>query len=151
MNQTAQSNRLLGRHPTTVSSLIKIENAFQAIQSIFRPLEMHSEPRYKICFCSVIIGELESFRNYQGFSYFFSLKFQMLFSALRKRNLFYSSLHHMFESENFSFPFSYEKQPNLGGKMCKIKLQKSVGNSQITFQEVNMTGTVIQKFLAFLK
>ena len=29
---------------------------------------MHSKGRYKICTCSVILGELESFRNYKGFS-----------------------------------------------------------------------------------
>ena len=29
---------------------------------------MHSKRRYKICICSVILGELEAFRNYKGFS-----------------------------------------------------------------------------------
>ena len=29
---------------------------------------MQSEGRYKTCICSVILGELESFRNYKGFS-----------------------------------------------------------------------------------
>ena len=29
---------------------------------------MHSKGRYKICTCSVILGELESFRIYKGFS-----------------------------------------------------------------------------------
>ena len=29
---------------------------------------MHSKGRYKICTCSVILGELESFQNYKGFS-----------------------------------------------------------------------------------
>ena len=37
---------------------------------MFRPLEMHSKRRYKICICSVILGELESFRNLKGFSIF---------------------------------------------------------------------------------
>ena len=32
---------------------------------------MHSKRRYKICICSVILGELESFRNYKGFSIIF--------------------------------------------------------------------------------
>ena len=32
---------------------------------------MHSKLRYKICVCSVILGELESFRNYKGFSIIF--------------------------------------------------------------------------------
>ena len=32
---------------------------------------MHSKRRYKICTCSVILGELESLRNYEGFSVIF--------------------------------------------------------------------------------
>ena len=32
---------------------------------------MHSKRRYKICICSVILGELESFRNHKGFSIMF--------------------------------------------------------------------------------
>ena len=39
-----------------------------AVQSTFRYLEMHFKRRYKICICSVILGELESYRNYKGFS-----------------------------------------------------------------------------------
>ena len=27
---------------------------------------MHSERHYKLCNCSVILGEIESFRNYKG-------------------------------------------------------------------------------------
>ena len=45
-------------------SVAYIENTFKAIQSTFRSLEMYSEGRYKICICSVILGQLESFRNY---------------------------------------------------------------------------------------
>ena len=48
-----------------------IENTFKAIQSNFRSLEMHSKWRYKICICSVILGELEGFRNYKDFSIIF--------------------------------------------------------------------------------
>ena len=48
-----------------------IEN-FNVIQSSFRSLVMHSIERcYEICICSVILGELESFRNYKGFSIIF--------------------------------------------------------------------------------
>ena len=32
---------------------------------------MHSKGRYKICICSVILGDLEAFRNYKGFSVIF--------------------------------------------------------------------------------
>ena len=61
------------------------ENTFQAIQSTLRYLEMHSKRRCKICICSVFLGELQSFRNYEGLSI------------------------HIFECENFRFRFFYEK------------------------------------------
>ena len=48
-----------------------MENTFKPTRSTFRSLEMQSEGRYKICICSVILGELESFRNYKGFSIIF--------------------------------------------------------------------------------
>ena len=48
-----------------------IENTFQATQSTCRSLEMHSKRRYKICICSVVLGQLESFRNYKGFGIIF--------------------------------------------------------------------------------
>ena len=34
-----------------------------------RPLEVHSRRRHKVCICSVILGELESLRNYKGLEY----------------------------------------------------------------------------------
>ena len=48
-----------------------IENNFFAIQNTFKSLEMYSEWRYKKFICSVILGELESFRNSKGFSIIF--------------------------------------------------------------------------------
>ena len=46
--------------------------AVNATQSTFRSLEiMYSKRRYKICICSVILGELESFRNNKGLSIIF--------------------------------------------------------------------------------
>ena len=47
----------------TVSTQIHLKH-FLGYPSIFRPLEMHSKWHYKICVCSVILGELQSFRNY---------------------------------------------------------------------------------------
>ena len=35
---------------------------------------MHSKRRYKICICSVLLGELVSFRNYKGLSIIFPKK-----------------------------------------------------------------------------
>ena len=48
-----------------------MENTFWAIQNSFIYLEMHSKRRYKICICSVILGERESFRNYKRLSIIF--------------------------------------------------------------------------------
>ena len=38
----------------------------------------------------------------------FSWKFEMQFVSLQKWDISDSSLHHIFESDNFKFPFSYE-------------------------------------------
>ena len=57
--------------PNNSFLLHTLTTTFKAIQSTFRSLEMHSKRRYKICICSVILGELESFRNYKGFSIIF--------------------------------------------------------------------------------
>ena len=44
------------------------ENTVRAIQSTFRSLEVYSKRGNKICICSVILGDLQSFRYYKGFS-----------------------------------------------------------------------------------
>ena len=67
---------------------------------------MHSKRRYKICNCSVILGELESFRNYKGFSIIFPKILNAILTIYESENFSCSSLHHIFESENFRFPFS---------------------------------------------
>ena len=47
------------------------------------------------------------------------------------------------ESENFNFPFFYEKKPNRGSEMLKIKLQKILGNLLNELRNLYMNGTVI--------
>ena len=51
---------------------------------------------------------------------------------------FYSSLHHIFESENFRFPFCYKNSLNLEVK-CDIKMnfRKSLGIYKITSKIVS--------------
>ena len=77
------------------------------------PTRLHMAPDYYIC--SVILEQLESFRNYQNFSILFpkildakNLKF------CKGENFSDSSFHPIFESEKFRFPFSAEKKLNLG-------------------------------------
>ena len=77
---------------------------------------MHSKRRYKICICSVILGEKESFRNYKGLGIIFPIILDAIWSEIFSD----SSLRRIFESENFSF--------FLGKWNVKIKLQKIVGN-----------------------
>ena len=63
---------------------------------------MRSTRHYRICICSVILGELESIRNYKGFSVIFP---NILDATWR---ITYS-LYRIFEYDNFRFPFLYEK------------------------------------------
>ena len=71
---------------------------------------MNSKRRYKICVCSVILGELEYFSKlHLGLQYYFPENFGRNLAHYEKENVFDSSLHHILESENFRFPFSYQK------------------------------------------
>ena len=53
------------------SSPTTIADDSMAMHSTFKSVEMHSKRRYKICICSVILGELEAFQNFKGFSVIF--------------------------------------------------------------------------------
>ena len=69
---------------------------------------MHSKRRYKICIGSVILGELESFRNY-SFIFAEILDAKPYFESEN----FSDSSFHPSPSLHFSSLFFYEKQPNL--------------------------------------
>ena len=86
-----------------------IDGTFKAIQSTFRALAMHpNKRRYKICICSVILGELLSaFQYSKGFSIIFPKILDVNYLTYYESEKFSdSSPHHIFESENFRFPFS---------------------------------------------
>ena len=104
----------------------------------FRCLEVYSERRYKICICSTILVELESFRSkLQGLV--FSIQY---FPENVRCNLkYYKSetfsdlfLHCIFGSgTDFRFPFPYEKWPNLRfiqkSQPSSSQWQKILGNN----------------------
>ena len=119
-----------------------IENTFQAIQSTFRYLEMYSKRRYKIFICSVVLGQLESFRNYKGFGIIFPTILGAILSFTKMRRFLILLF--------VAFPFSTKNSLTWGLK-CEIKLQKIVGNLLDVLRKLYINGTVIQKFLAFLK
>ena len=63
---------------------------------------MHPNERYKIRICSVILGELKC-------QYYFPENFRCNLALYESEIFFYSSLHHIFESNHFRFSFPYEK------------------------------------------
>ena len=102
-----------------------IENTFSLIQCTFKSLEMHCKRRYRSCICSVVLGELESFRNYLGPQYYFPENFRCNFRFYESENFSDSSLHRIFESENFRFPFSTKNRLTWGLKCEKLNFRKS--------------------------
>ena len=65
-----------------------IDNTFWAIQSTFGCLEMHSKRRYKICICSVILGERNS--KLQGLEYYFPKILDAIWRITKVRNFLLS-------------------------------------------------------------
>ena len=71
-------------------------------ESTFKYLEKQSKWCYKICISQIILGELESYRNYKGFrQYYFPDNF-----IIMQFNVFSdSSFHFISESKKFRLPF----------------------------------------------
>ena len=103
----------------------------QTLQTTFQNrVEMQCKRRYKICICSVVLGELGSFRNYKGFGITFPKVFFICNSTERiaKVRIFLIPL-----SITFSNPkvlgFLFCKKNSVTWQWnVKIKLQKIVGN-----------------------
>ena len=76
------------------------------MQSSFRSQEIHSKWRYKTGFCSVILGDFASFRNYKGFRIIFLKILDAIYPFTNVKILSDSSLNNSFESESFMFRFS---------------------------------------------
>ena len=87
---------------------------------------MHSKGRYKICTCLVILEELESFRNYKGFSIILQKILDAIIITYYESETFSdSSLHHIFESENVRFPFFMENSLTWAVKCKELNFRKS--------------------------
>ena len=81
-----------------------------------RSLETHSKRRYKICICSVVLGQLESFRNNKGFGIIFPKILDAILSFTKKR-LFLILLSAAFSSPKILGFLFLRKTANLGTKM----------------------------------
>ena len=113
-----------------------IENSFQAILSTIRSLEMRAKWTGAIKFVCVRSsqGNMSLFRiTRASVRYYFPETFRCYLTNDERMNFPNSSVHHIFQPENFCFPFFDEKQPNLTSEMKKIKLQKSQGIYKISF------------------
>ena len=70
---------------------------------------MHSKRRYEICICSVILGELEPFRNYKGLSIIFP-KMLDAYLTYYESEIFSDFSSMAFSNpKNFRFYFFHEK------------------------------------------
>ena len=104
----------------------KLKTLFEAIQSPFRSLEVHSKRGYKICNCSVILNKgTWVFSKLQGLQYYFPENFRCNLTFYESENFSDSSLHHILESENFRFPFSKKNSVTWVVKYEKLNFRKS--------------------------
>ena len=94
-------------------------------------------------------GNLSLFEITRAFNqYYYPENFRCNLRYHESENFADSSLHHIFESENFSFLFSTKNSLTWGVKCENIKLTKIVGNLLDELRKLYMNRTVIQKFLA---
>ena len=94
------------------------------MQRTFASLEMHSKRRYKICTCSVILGQLSLFEITRAsllFSRNWNFRWNLKF--YERRNFSYSTLHHIFESQNVRFPFSTRNSSLIMGSSVRGPLE----------------------------
>ena len=116
---------------------------------------MNSMRRYKICICSVILGELESFRNYKGLSIIFSKILDAILSFTKMR-IFLIPLSIAFSNPKvLGFLFLRKITFSTWRLKCELlhELEKIVGNLLDMLRKLYMNGTVVysRKFLAFLR
>ena len=89
---------------------------------------MHSKRRCQICISSVFLGEMWVFSKLQGLEYYFPENFRCNLTCYESETYSDFSLHCIFESQNFRFPFTQREIAWLGKWKAKSKLQNMVGN-----------------------
>ena len=128
-----------------------VENTFQAIQSSFRSQEIHSKRRYKIEFCSVILGDFASCRNYKGFRIIFPKILDAIYPFTKVKIFVIPLSIKFFESESFRFRFSTKKSIFPGEWNMTNWASENRRGFLKKFRKLYMNGTVIEEFLAVLK
>ena len=112
---THSTFKLIGPwHPNTQAGAPNDSFLLNTLKTLFRLSrvvldlsEKYCKWRYKICICLVILGELESFRNYIRCQVLFSRKCLMQLDVLRKwNNLGFPSTSHFWIQKILGFLFS---------------------------------------------
>ena len=103
-----------------------IANTIQAIQSIFRALEINSKRCNDFFFVRSSQGKLNLF-ELQGPQYYFLENFRPNFMFQESDNFSDPDLHRIFQSENVRFPFSTKNSLTWGLNSNKLKFRKSQG------------------------
>ena len=71
-----------------------LKSLLRLLRVLLDLLEMHAKRHSKVCICSVILGEVESFRNYKGFSYIFPKILDAISRILKVRIFLITLLSH---------------------------------------------------------
>ena len=102
---------------------------FSGIQSTFRSLEMHCKRRNEICICLVILGELESFRNYN-----FPKILDELTSITKVRIFLIPLAITFLNPKILGSLFSTKNSPTWEATCEKLNFRKSSGIYKISFE-----------------
>ena len=78
-----------------------------------------------------------SLETLEGFKYYFAATFTCNLTYYEIETFSYSSLHRIFQSENFRFPFFSKNSLT-----CEVKVQKIVANLLDKLRKLNMNETV---------
>ena len=110
-----------------------IEITFSAIQSTLRSLEFILSGAMKFVSVQSSQGNL-SLSKLQGLQYYFPENFRCNLKYYEMEKFSDSSLHHIFESENFGLPFFTKNNLTWRVKCEKLNFRKSQGIYQISLE-----------------
>ena len=86
---------------------------------------MHSKGHYKICYLFSRPKGTFVLTKLQGLQYYFAENSRCNLTYYESENFYDSSLHHIFESENFRFPFCTKNSLTWAVKCKELNFRKS--------------------------
>ena len=114
---------------TALKTLFRLSRVLSALQKCI----LSSAIKFVSLRQSKLAGQLESFRNYKGLRIIFP-KILDAILTFTKENFSDSSLHRMFESENFRFPLCTKNRQTWVLKCEKLNSRNSQGIHQICYE-----------------